>query len=439
MTAMSKEAEEKILRASAAAAELVNEGQTPNDAITKAASEANLPPGHISLLVNAYNTGRTSKQREVGDSPFEKAADFDLADTSVVLERLYPSEVKTAAAIHQETAVSWEYLAPPAGMVARRREKLAKAAAPPPPALPPPDNPWKPNLDEQALHKRAIDRTRVNDRKLEEARAAVSASFHKAAGHFDDLRTYFREGGHTPFGDVATDIELRFGGRGESVMTKLAEVEPQLRKEAATDRTMFGVNKPAIIVEALLAELEKHAELQIAYDDLAVKTAAANKELLLPFAERPTSYILEASSSEKTGSFAGGALGASMKDVMNGVATTIAPPEAGLANKSLQKLTDPQHEAELRNIRTQAQVQDMMNNDPVLSGYPADEFMGAFNEISELAPRVVDQRMIMTSLLRKRLQQGSLDPFEIDQLLGMDNKLKRRDGGLDAQPSGSII
>lgn len=349
--------------------------------------------------------------------------------------------MKTAAAVARDTAVSWEYSLSPRGMIAAREEALEKAAQAKvkPPPLQPPEKTWQPNYDRAALHKRAIDKTRLNERRLETIRAGVARGFDKAAGTFDDLRTYFAESGHTPFGDVVADISIRFGKRGESVMQKLAEVAPRLTKEAATDNIYMGVSRPAMLVQSLLEELDQHADLQLAYEQEAVKVAAENEELLRPFAHSPSRYILEDSSSEKTGSFAGGVVGSSLKDILGGVANNLAPPSASLENKSLAKLTDPQHEAELRNIRTQAMFQDIVHNDPVLAGYPIEDSMGAFNEISEVAPRAVDQRMIMTPLIRKRLQQGVLDPFEIDQLLGMENKLKKRDqGGMDGI-SESII
>lgn len=419
----------------------MNQGLSPNDAIVKAASEAELPPGHVALLVNAYNTGRTTRQREVGQTPFEKAADFELADTSTVLERLYPTEVKTAAQVQRETVVSFEYAVPPTGMIERHREKLArqeraKIEFPP---LPAPT--YQPEYDIGAQAKRAHDRARANVVTIEEARRLVTASYQKAAAQLDELREYFFTSGHMSYGDAAREIELRCGDRGKSVMQKLAEMEPKLTKQAATNAIFMGKNRPAEMVESLLNMLEEHAELKIAYEKIATDLTAANEAMLRPFAPRPSRYILEEESSEKTGNaFTWGMTGAAMKDVMGGLAKSIAPPEDKLLNKSIAQLSDPHHEADLRNIRTQAMLQDLMNNDPVISGYNADEVMGGFNEISELSPRSTDQRMIMQSLLRKRLQQGTLDPFEIDQVLGMEGKLKKRDQGvMDDRVSGSII
>jgi hypothetical protein len=105
----------------------------------------------------------------------------------------------------------------------------------------------------------------------------------------------------------------------------------------------------------------------------------------------------------------------------------------GDSSKSIQgalaALEDPAHEQKLRMINTQAMLQDMLLNDPVISSYDPEQVAGAYNDIVQLAPRVGDQRMLMQTLLRKQLQQGQLDSFEMDQLLGMDAKLQKRDAG----------
>ena len=93
MKRLSKEAESQVLDALGSVADLVNELDEPNDAIIKAAKEFNIPAGHVNLMVTAYNTGRTNKQRMAADDPQEKAASFKLADPVVIMEALYPSKV----------------------------------------------------------------------------------------------------------------------------------------------------------------------------------------------------------------------------------------------------------------------------------------------------------------------------------------------------------
>jgi hypothetical protein len=76
------------------------------------------------------------------------------------------------------------------------------------------------------------------------------------------------------------------------------------------------------------------------------------------------------------------------------------------------------------NVRRTAAVQSMLtdfvNNDEVLSGYDPNEIYSAFNEISGLAPRLATQPAAMRSILRKRLTQGSMEPFDINEIANIE-------------------
>ena len=75
-----------------------------------------MPPWkHVGM---SYNVGRTTRQRLEGEDLFDKAAEFPLAEASVVLERLYPETVKTASEESQGSVVSAEYAVSPRGVLA---------------------------------------------------------------------------------------------------------------------------------------------------------------------------------------------------------------------------------------------------------------------------------------------------------------------------------
>jgi hypothetical protein len=67
---------------------------------------------------------------------------------------------------------------------------------------------------------------------------------------------------------------------------------------------------------------------------------------------------------------------------------------------------------------------DLMANDEVISNYSPKEIVQAYNEIYDLAPNVATKQLIVRSYLRKRLQQGSFDQFDVDSLLKADRRLK---------------
>ncbi len=444
MKPLSKEAENLILQASVNAADLVNQGLTPNQAIVKVAKETQLPPGHVTLLVHAYNTGRTTRQREVGSDLFEKAADFTLADMTSIAEELYPTQIKSAQRVYEETVVSHEYLIPPTGFIARREDRLQKAAsakratamvkvaaaAPPPKELP---------RDELMVLQKVKMKVASNNRRVEEHRARVSHAMDKAAAAFDELRQHFKQASDMPYGDARQQVSLRIGDAGLKVLDKVVEDNPRLTKQAATDRIYMGRCAASDLTQKVIDTLAAYTHIKTAHELLARGIADANKELLLPFVQSPSSPISLSCFNKEANSFAWGMAGGGVKDVLGGLAKTIQPPTNDkLLQQSMDELTDPHHESQLRNIRTTSVLQDLMANDPVISGYQPEEVLSAVNEIGSLSPRSVDQRLVMQSLLRRRLSQGSLDGMEINQLLDTEDRLKKRDTNAPQHPGAPM-
>ena len=111
------------------------------------------------------------------------------------------------------------------------------------------------------------------------------------------------------------------------------------------------------------------------------------------------------------------------------------------------KITSPDHETTLKNIRAQATLHDMLLNDPVISGHDPREVATAFNDIANAAPNVVDSPAVLQAVLRKRLEAGQMADFDVKQLLEMDKlkadrdktlmELRKLEQGLVYNPTGS--
>ena len=91
-------------------------------------------------------------------------------------------------------------------------------------------------------------------------------------------------------------------------------------------------------------------------------------------------------------------------------------------NDQWMDLEDPNHDAQLREIRTQAMLSDLMHDD-VIGGYHPDQVAKAYNEIAQMAPRTAGQPMALAALLRKRLQ-GHTEPFEAKEVTDIEKGLK---------------
>lgn len=435
MRALSKEAEQKLLNAIERAATSVNDGATPNDAIIKSASAANIPAGHINLMVHAYNTGRTNKQREAGETTLEKAADFQLADINVVMDALYPKHAKTAAEITREHVVSTEYAVSPIGFIARHNASLNKASAATG-ALPAKTHVPAPRDDHSAAM-RAYSQKQATQREHDEIRRQSTLAHHKAAAALEELGQYFRVPGNMSFNDAVREVGLRLGPVGASAVTKIAEVYPQFKKQAATNENYFG-NLPVVtLVEKVLSAVELHNS---AAEKLAALTAPAPAKRAAP--EPVTGSILhdpktaplalkvaelkkKDTSPPPLTSYSGtmGHLGKIMSPgglVSEAFDDTKATDPAGQKQKAYMRMSDSEHENKLQQIKSRGVLNDLILNDPVISGYDPYEVASAYNQIAEIAPNFTGSGAAMQALLRKRLEAGQFADFDIKQLIEME-------------------
>lgn len=418
MRQLSKEAEARLLAALEKAAELVNTGETPNNAIVKIAKDENMPAGHVRLMVHAYNTGRTTKQRELGESAIEKAADFQLADADTILDTLYPAVAKTAAEITRDAVVSTEYAVPPTGFLARRAVMSRKVAS----ALP--EKTWTPYpRDEHAAAMRDYSEKKAAKLASEELRRQATEAYSKAAAAMEQLHDYFRRPGNMSFQDAVRETELRYGETGVSVLKKVAAVYPHLEKQADTGKTHFGDCVPCKMAQAAVEAIETYVAAQQKLPQ--PKTAEAK-----PAAEVVTGSILynpveeslelkKADASSPIPTTPTGLTRQLGQQLYEGAGSYIKQPET-MMKDTFREITDPEHERKLRNIRAQSVVTDLMTNDPVISGHDPREVANAFNELAEIAPNFMDSTATVQALLRKRLESGQLADFDIKQLLELE-------------------
>lgn len=507
MQALSKQAEAKLISAIERAATFANEGMSPNDAIIKSAGEANVPAGHINLMVHAYNTGRTTKQREAGEGTLEKAADFQLADAAVVLKALYPETVKTSAELMRAQVVSAEYAISPVGMLQRRQNEMRKAAAA---KVALPEKTYiAPPRDEQAAARRAVSEKVAAQRAAEEKRRQAAAAYTETANDMEKLAEYFRRPGNMPFTDALREVGLRLGDTGVAVLNKIAAVYPHFTKQASARANYFGDNDVYGLVTKVVNGIERYNDLKSAVPELNTKTAQKKNSdapqivtgsILDAVRAQPlqlkAAYTASGAGMWNTahGSAADPAETDAVRRVMDlpplnpppepppppprwndtpprnieslsdvygdmrmnnvysrgdnsalgAIANILAGPQqaaVGAIGKELfdptkkekmkrqeyEKLTAPDHETALKNIKAQATLHDLLLNDDVVSGHDPKEVAVAFNEIANAAPGVVDSPAVLQALLRKRLESGQLADFDVKQLLEMDKLKAERD------------
>ena len=196
-------------------------------------------------MVAAYNTGRTTRHREAHSSLLDKAADFPIAGAPAILERLYPSKVKSAAAIERDSGVHVGHSLSPSWYTRTTHESgMEKAAA---------ATDWKltdrpvlayPTVRDQE----AGDRVKIARQKAAQAEEADRTEAVRVQNQildgFAKLADYFNTPGNLTLADVRENIETLFGKEGVAVYNQLRRTRPNLTKQAATGRFHSAMGEP---------------------------------------------------------------------------------------------------------------------------------------------------------------------------------------------------
>jgi len=413
--------------------DLVNDGMHPTDAITKIASEKRIPAGHVRLMVHAYNNGRTVSHLKTANDVVEKAAAFELADCKTILERMFPSEFKTATEKHIESVVSPDYNRSPHDWYNKRADQhaepvdlkkewaLEKAA----------------DYPAQLRDRQALSKTRALKRDVEEAYNRTMKLAYDVAHAIDGVADYFKRTDSLPFSQVHENAKLVLGAPGDQLMAKVASENPQFARKQGAPHDVDWKSEPYSLIKRALQTFNDFTEARKVLDDLRKTADTTIEETLRPFVPvcRPgiiTGSVWETPSPEPKqamekeaispvsigiGGMLSGGLSAAAKQLQG-------PTRDDRVQERISELSDVEHEQNLRAIQTQAMLQDLMANDPVIGGYDPAQVLAAYNQISQMAPRAASRQLMVQPLLRKYLEQGqAMDPFDIDQMLDAEKKL----------------
>lgn len=424
MEKMSKELEQQILSALEKTADLIVAGSHPNDAILKVAEENRFSPQIVQRMVEAVNTSRTLAHFKMAQGSV-RADTFPVADSAAILEKMYPPTVQTEG---QKAAAVW---VPPE---LQRREStnfMRKSAL----SVPMPARPSIPTYsgDIEDRQRKAFARREGLRKAADSARSAYRQEFYKLLDMVKTAADYFRRLEHEPFARVEAKLISEYGPLSQKIASmiyeagnlakrneKRAEVdkpvqmvfdrarEPYKTLAAAMDQAELMYKKAEMAIEAedILSEFEKTAGLSPPKEQLVLEEVLSG-EPVRPFAKR--SFDLEDTL------LSGGTTALGLKD----------PEGRGAKIEAISEVMNPQHEAQMQSVKVQAMLNDFLSNDPIISSYPSNDVIGAFNQLSQLSPTVAQQPAVMRGMLRKVLQQeGVMEPFEAHQMTQIEKTLK---------------
>jgi hypothetical protein len=439
MRTLSESDERRLLDGVKSAVSLVDDqGMTPNAALRKVAEQFEYSPGFLKAACNAFNTGRQLAQWNGEDSILDKLASFPLADYDAIHSEMWGSSNEKTAAVSNSSLRFRTYDDIERQTLMQASLPIEKQAA---------ETEVHPLVaDEQAVNRlqKASAVCEFSRRKLEAARAEKTAAEGRLNFKIQELGDYFAKFAHDrlSFAQVEYGAATYFGEAGKALMDCVADRFPNEKRASAYPRQWNGFfqpvdrnREPYTMIAAVIKQADAVFETTSAFD-VATKKLAEAEAGLLPFVQPrqvkkateevlTTSLIPDAAGEKKADMLSGLAGGFGMG---LGAARSFDEQSAGTNEKKLESqiadLESPEHLNELRKIRAQTVLTQMMSDpeNPV-SGYDPEEVLHAYNEMVQLSPRLADQPAAVGPLLNKRLA-GHTEPFEIGETLKLEQGLK---------------
>jgi len=438
MQALSKSDEQQLLDGVKQAVDLVdNMGMTPNAAMRQVAEQLHYSPGFLKAACNAFNTGRQLAQWDANDSVLDKLASFPLADYAAVHDAMWGTSQEKVAQISYSTPRFLTYEDQVRQeLLATNLATFTKAASA--------DTEVSPLVaEEQAQNrvKRAYAAVDYHKRLVESARSEQRDANDKLKQGFLEVERYFRKSAYDrlPFAQVEHAVVEYYGQHGKSLMNGMAELFPQEKRAADQPAGWVGfaapmdrTKAPYPMVADVLQKVQQLKQANAKLADATTKLAAAQGEydalLRNALPEAPQSYEplnnLLIPDNTKQANFTSGMAGGLGLGFAENLAESVKADNPKRVEDQIKSLESPEHINELRKIRAQTVLTQLMSDpENPLSGYDPEEVLSAYNQMVQLSPRLADQPAAIGPMLSKRLA-GNTEPFEIGETLKLEKGLK---------------
>tara|TARA_R110000824_G_scaffold200954_1_gene385036 strand:- start:1656 stop:3164 length:1509 start_codon:yes stop_codon:yes gene_type:complete len=443
MQSLSKSDEQQLLDGVKKAVDLVdNQDFPPNDALQKIAEELNYSPGFVKAACNAFNNGRQLAQWNANDNVLDKLASFPLANYDEVHNAIWGKEQEKAASVSQfmPKFASYEDQARQdlLNMDLGTFEKSASAEEP---------SQLVQDYEGELRVKLAFNKVDFESRQLEESRRQKVAAEDKLNLKVHLLESYFSKFAYDrlPLAQVENAAAAYYGKPGAALMSYVAGKFPSEKRASDHQSTWSGFNQPVdrnaepyTLIAECIKQAAVHNQMNYWLAEAEEKLAEA-KEKTASFI-RPqsssnngspailTPSLIEEAGEKQAGSNAGRMLGGMAGGMGLGLAASLRDDSEDRKNEiesQIAELDDPAHLNELRKIRAQTALTQLMTDpESPLSEYDPEEVMRAYNEVVQLAPRLADQPGALGPLLNRKLM-GNAEPFEIGETLKMEESLAK--------------
>jgi hypothetical protein len=435
MLELNERDEQLLLEGVKRAAELADSGLPANAAMLKAAQEMKYTPGFLRVACNAFNTGRQNAQWDSSSDILDKLASVELVNYNEVADELwggkatekYASYAPTVATnapqrppvtTYTDVRASWRLSGPQFAVPTVEKQASEKTA----------DEKRAEEAGDLAFKfrnlnhlKQAMERTRADKFAAE---SAFNVELHKLYSYFrqsPDLRSSLesvKTAAVTYRGDICSAL---FDYVQSVVPTKLLQGG---HNKVASDWSQA----PLCYVDSLLKKGKELADRTTTYEKVASEYADLYNALHAG-PKQPAPAPSPAAELDlgipKNAGILGGILSAGAFGATRSTMDSLREDEDRKLEKYVTELDSPDHLNQLRNVRAQTILAELMSDpDNPISSYDPEQVAREYNNIVEMSPRLADQPSVVSSLLNKRLV-GNVEPFELAETLKLEEGLKK--------------
>jgi len=403
----------EILSAVKEAVELAPE-TGPTRALAKVAEQRGYNRNVLQRMVEVYNTGRTLHQ--LRSSPPEKRADsFELADYEQACHLLYPDgpEVKSAF-FTDEPDQKFESSIPNFHTAPLRMSKVAEQLSA---VSKQPDRPAN-AVTAWRLLEQYRTRARRCEKEASEYRLLLEESLREVGRNFclaDQAAGWprWRKEAEAINGPLAVQL------------CQLVEDQHGLASRLSRHKLAVEAELPRVINDRTVP----HRLMEVACK--AAELTAQRYRTARSWRDRWSSLRAELSALGKTSAEKGGSdvvtflSGKHLSDQLSGMAHELtnqgeAPKVNRIDVENEMNISD-----ELRKARVNLAVRDLMEEDEIISQHSQKDpakVLEAVSQVSRISPALLDMPLALRTAVRRQLEMGVTEPFELQQLRDFSKK-----------------
>jgi len=384
--------------------QLTHDGMSPNEALTKVASDRKMPPEMIKRAAEAFNKSKSVHVFKTAGQE-DRAQPFDIVDPSVVIQNIFQPTQKTASefALPEGSfeAIDFDF----------SDKVMQKAATEESDAMENYHPKREPTEDElktiDRLSKQAkIEHQQFCDGMREQLRMKIQEHKYAFEQSLNTVVGISQRMSDRQFEKMARRIVTGYPTTGPGLVALLShksrkDVPDNLQKMA--NHIVFRAKEPYLSIASLYEAAEKMASAEVELNMFEKKAAEP--------------FVGSVAANTIANMLAGmGMSPDAMQDMMG----------SKKKSKRVEEQLDPAFYNRMKSYDAKRTFMLLALYDPDLKDYDQKSLMKAYNDSVQSVPEAYDKPSILKNLMIRNLQSSGIkDPFEIKQELEISEKLRK--------------